>query len=65
MAKFDALEKNLKAKLAQKAELTAMWKKLDFNGNNMCSLAEIDKWVDNFYVNADVSLFILLFDANF
>jgi hypothetical protein len=45
MAKFDALEKNLKAKLAQKAELTAMWKKLDFNGNNMCSLAEIDKWV--------------------
>jgi hypothetical protein len=45
IARFDALEKNLKSKLANKNELNSMWKLLDFNGNNMCSLAEIDKWV--------------------
>ena len=57
MARFDALEKKLKEKLADKAEISAMWKKLDFNGNNMCSLAEIDKWV----IFTTVRFFVIVF----
>jgi hypothetical protein len=45
LAKFDALEATLKGKLCDKAAVNAMWKTLDFNGNNMASLAEIDKWI--------------------
>jgi len=44
---FDALEKKLKGMCAEESGkgLQKLWKRLDFNGNNLCSLAEIDKWV--------------------
>jgi len=40
---FDELEKIIKATIADKKKLLALWKRLDFNGNNIVSLAEIDK----------------------
>jgi Ca2+-binding EF-hand superfamily protein len=47
MADFDALEQKFKKLLKDnnQTELKKMWKNLDFNGNNVVSLAEIDKWV--------------------
>jgi len=42
---FDELEKKFKAMMADNASLGKAWKELDFNGNNIVSLAEIDKWV--------------------
>merc|ERR1719277_521203 len=46
-ADFDALEKKLKALCAEESGkgLQKLWRRLDFNGNNLVSLAEIDKWV--------------------
>merc|ERR1719327_250077 len=40
---FDELEKIIKATIADKKKLLSLWKRLDFNGNNIVSLAEIDK----------------------
>jgi hypothetical protein len=45
LAALDALENLLKAKLADKTQVNSMWKTLDFNGNGIVSLAEIDKWI--------------------
>jgi len=44
---FDNLEKKIKEVCAEGGNrgLNKMWKQLDFNGNNIVSLAEIDKWV--------------------
>lgn len=46
-ADFDALEKKIKALCADDGNkgVAKLWKRLDFNGNNLVSLAEIDKWV--------------------
>ena len=43
--KFDALEKQFMAVLVDDAKLDQMWDRLDFNGNQLVSLAEIDKLV--------------------
>mmetsp|Transcript_107291 Transcript_107291/g.308671 ORF Transcript_107291/g.308671 Transcript_107291/m.308671 type:complete len:485 (-) Transcript_107291:324-1778(-) len=42
-ADFDALEKTIKAIIADNAQLKKLWTQIDFNGNNIVSLAEIDK----------------------
>lgn len=44
-SEFDALEVKFKGFMADKEQLRAQWKKLDFNGNGNVSLAEIDKWI--------------------
>jgi len=46
-ADFDKLEKKLKAMCTEESGkgVQKLWKRLDFNGNNLVSLAEIDKWV--------------------
>lgn len=41
---FDELETKLRDKAKDKAGLKAMWRLLDYNGNGIVSLAEIDKW---------------------
>mmetsp|Transcript_87116 Transcript_87116/g.251592 ORF Transcript_87116/g.251592 Transcript_87116/m.251592 type:complete len:526 (+) Transcript_87116:67-1644(+) len=48
---FDQLEKQLKtiASEPQNKGLNKLWRRLDFNGNNKVSLAEIDKWVVESY----------------
>ena len=46
---FDALEKKIQALVNDHSTLAAEWKSLDFNGNNVVSLAEIDKWVVEHY----------------
>jgi len=46
---FDDLEKVIKATIADKKKLRALWKRLDFNGNNIVSLAEIDKFAVEAY----------------
>ena len=43
--KFGAVEKEIKAALADPKQLKSYWRQLDFNGNNIVSLAEIDKFV--------------------
>lgn len=45
MADFDKLEKEIKGMIKDndQVKLKKMWRKLDFNGNNVVSLAEIDK----------------------
>jgi hypothetical protein len=43
--KFDALEKQFMAVLVDDAKLDQMWDRLDFNDNQLVSLAEIDKLV--------------------
>jgi len=43
--KFDEAEAKVLAQLNDKAFLDETWKKLDFNGNNKVSLAEIDKMI--------------------
>merc|ERR1711970_667459 len=40
---FDDLEKKIKAIMADKKQLKDLWHHIDFNGNNIVSLAEIDK----------------------
>jgi len=40
---FDDLEAIIKATIANRKKIHALWKCMDFNGNNICSLAEIDK----------------------
>merc|ERR1719378_1502974 len=42
-ADFDKLEANIKNIIASKKKLRSLWKRIDFNGNNIVSLAEIDK----------------------
>jgi Ca2+-binding EF-hand superfamily protein len=44
---FDALEKKIKGLCSEGGNkgIQKLWKRLDFNGNNVVSLAEIDKWV--------------------
>jgi len=46
-ADFDKLEAKIKALCAEPDQkgLKKLWTRLDFNGNNVVSLAEIDKWV--------------------
>lgn len=45
MAKFAALEAQIKKIVADKTETDKLWSSLDFNGNGIVSLAEIDRWV--------------------
>lgn len=40
---FDELEQKIQALVKDKKQLRALWDRLDFNGNNIVSLAEIDK----------------------
>lgn len=42
---FDELEKTILALISDEAALKSIWKQLDFNSNNIVSLAEIDKFV--------------------
>lgn len=42
---FDDSEKKIKDTCKDQESLRKMWKRLDFNGNNVVSLAEIDKFV--------------------
>merc|ERR1712139_417931 len=44
-ADFDEMEAKIKALCGDKAGLRKMWGRLDYNGNGIVSLAEIDKWV--------------------
>eukprot|EP00933_Yihiella_yeosuensis_P080730 TRINITY_DN94204_c0_g1_i1.p1 TRINITY_DN94204_c0_g1~~TRINITY_DN94204_c0_g1_i1.p1 ORF type:complete len:484 (-),score=97.96 TRINITY_DN94204_c0_g1_i1:78-1529(-) len=46
---FDELEKKIKALMQNKQELLKLWKRIDFNGNHIVSLAEIDKLVVEVY----------------
>jgi Ca2+-binding EF-hand superfamily protein len=43
LAKFDQLEQQFKKICKDKHKLKDIWSRLDFNGNNIVSLAEIDK----------------------
>jgi Ca2+-binding EF-hand superfamily protein len=45
ITKLNALEDNIRADTKTKTLRTALWQSLDFNGNGIVSLAEIDKWV--------------------
>jgi len=45
MQDFDALEEKIKGMCRDMGQLRAMWNILDFNGNGVVSLAEIDKFV--------------------
>merc|ERR1712113_1164716 len=45
VSQFDALEKKFHGAMGSQQKLRQMWDVLDFNGNNIVSLAEIDKWV--------------------
>jgi len=49
MTDFDETEKKIKAALNDKAQLSKLWRKMDFNGNNIVDLAEIDKFVVDEY----------------
>ena len=44
-SKFLELEAKFVAMLNDKSQLDAQWRSLDFNGNGIVSLAELDKWV--------------------
>merc|ERR1719310_2435677 len=46
---FDDLEKIIKNCIADKKKLRSLWDRIDFNGNNIVSLAEIDKLVVEAY----------------
>jgi len=41
---FDELEKKIKRLMNDNKELMKLWHNCDYNGNNICSLAEIDKF---------------------
>merc|ERR1719410_1522777 len=43
--KFDDLEKKVQAVLRDKSQLHRLWNVCDFNGNNICSLAEVDRMI--------------------
>merc|ERR1712050_337082 len=43
MQSFDDLEEKIKAIMKDKKQLKDLWHRIDFNGNNIVSLAEIDK----------------------
>jgi Ca2+-binding EF-hand superfamily protein len=45
MKDFDDLEVQIKKIMEDHKELHKLWKCMDYNGNNICSLAEIDKMV--------------------
>eukprot|EP00929_Paragymnodinium_shiwhaense_P020227 TRINITY_DN13547_c0_g1_i1.p1 TRINITY_DN13547_c0_g1~~TRINITY_DN13547_c0_g1_i1.p1 ORF type:complete len:530 (-),score=134.71 TRINITY_DN13547_c0_g1_i1:237-1826(-) len=45
LSDFAEYEKKIKAAMNDNDALRKLWKELDFNGNNIASLAEIDKWV--------------------
>jgi len=45
MSDFDATETSIKAAMKDNAKMHSLWNSLDFNGNNIVSLAEIDKFV--------------------
>lgn len=45
MKKFEPVEKKFKEYLSDKRMLRKVWRRIDYNGNNIVSLAEIDKWV--------------------
>jgi len=45
LSQFDNLEMQMKAAMKDHKKLKALWSELDFNGNNIVSLAEIDKLV--------------------
>mmetsp|Transcript_47967 Transcript_47967/g.111215 ORF Transcript_47967/g.111215 Transcript_47967/m.111215 type:complete len:482 (-) Transcript_47967:82-1527(-) len=45
LAQFDELERRIKALIKDTRQLRELWGHLDFNGNNIVSLAEIDKLV--------------------
>jgi len=42
-ADFDKLEKIIQTTIGDRKKLHGLWKRMDFNGNNIVSLAEIDK----------------------
>ena len=42
--KFDELEAKFVVMLSDKSQLDAQWRSLDFNGNGIVSLAELDRW---------------------
>lgn len=42
---FDELEEKIKENCDSKDKLKQIWRRIDYNGNNLVSLAEIDKWV--------------------
>jgi len=44
-SRFDGLEQEIQAICTDKPKLLALWKRIDYNGNNIVSLAEIDKLV--------------------
>ncbi|CAE8645798.1 unnamed protein product, partial [Polarella glacialis] len=46
---FDELEAKIKAIIADHSKLLDLWRQIDFNGNNVVSLAEIDKLVVESY----------------
>lgn len=47
--KFDQLKKEILERISTYKGIDSLWKSLDFNGNNIVSLAEIDKFVlENF-----------------
>lgn len=46
---FDNLEKIIKTTIGDRKKIRNLWKRLDFNGNNIVSLAEIDKFVVEAY----------------
>lgn len=43
--KLNELEDKIKTDTATKKQRTKLWRTLDYNGNGIVSLAEIDKWV--------------------
>jgi Ca2+-binding EF-hand superfamily protein len=47
--KFDGLEREITALMSDKHKLKALWSRMDFNGNNIVSLAEIDKLIVELY----------------
>jgi len=46
---FDELEQKIKSLMQDRTQLKALWDRIDFNGNNIVSLAEIDKLVVEAY----------------
>eukprot|EP00929_Paragymnodinium_shiwhaense_P028741 TRINITY_DN16598_c0_g1_i2.p1 TRINITY_DN16598_c0_g1~~TRINITY_DN16598_c0_g1_i2.p1 ORF type:complete len:533 (+),score=178.63 TRINITY_DN16598_c0_g1_i2:111-1709(+) len=42
---FDELENTIKEAASTKEGIKRIWRAIDYNGNNLVSLAEIDKWV--------------------
>ncbi|EGD82612.1 hypothetical protein, variant [Salpingoeca rosetta] len=51
LAKFDAVEERFKKLLSTPAAVKKVWRRIDYNGNGIVSLAEIDKWaVENYPV---------------